>query len=134
MRRFSSGFLLLSLFFLLTYCSDKKSEKSLFEGKWKANWSTSKEAFPEVGNEVALKMEGWVEFDNDEITITAFGYPGCIFSADTITHSQKWVLRSDTLELLNEGDRRGISYLLKEKSDSRIRLVLMGDIFLDLTR
>jgi len=134
MRRFSSGFLLLSLFVLFTFCNDKNSEKSLFQGKWKANWSTSKEAFPEVGNDVALNMEGWVEFDEDEVTITAYGFPGCIFSADTLTHSQKWVLRSDTLELLNEGDMRGISYLLKEKTDSRVQLVLMGDIFLDLTR
>ncbi|WP_416867819.1 MAG: hypothetical protein ACMVP2_11735 [Imperialibacter sp.] len=118
----------------LTFCSEGDKTQKALQGKWKANWTTSKEAFPDVGDDIALTMEGWIEFNADEVTITAYGYPGCIFSADTLKHSQKWALRNDTLELLNEGDKHGIAYLMKEKSDDHIQLVLMGDIFLDLTR
>lgn len=120
--------------FLLSYCSDKDKTGNILEGKWKATWKTTKEAFPEVSSDIALTMEGWVDFNNDKVTITAYGYPGCIFSADTLEHSQKWVLKNDTLELLNEGDIHGISYLLKEKSNDNIELVLMGDIYLSLSR
>lgn len=118
----------------LTFCTEKETTQKALQGKWKADWTTSKEAFPDVSNDVALTMEGWVEFTNDEVTITAYGYPGCIFSTDTLRHSQKWQLKNDTLELLNDGDLRGITYMVKEKADDHIQLVLMGDIFLDLTR
>ncbi len=134
MKRLLFRSALIGSVFLLSYCSDKDKADSMLEGKWKATWKTSKEAFPEVGTDVALTMDGWVDFNNDKVTITAYGYPGCIFSADTLEHSQKWVLKNDTLELLNEGDIHGISYLLKEKSDDNIELVLMGDIYLSLTR
>jgi hypothetical protein len=118
----------------LTFCSEGDNAEKALQGKWKANWKTSKEAFPDVSDDIAMTMEGWVEFIDDEVTITAYGYPGCIFSADTLEHSQKWALRNDTLELLNEGDVHGIAYLMKEKSGNHVQLVLMGDIFLDLTR
>ena len=117
-----------------TFCSEGEQTKKALQGKWKANWTTSKEAFPDVSDEIAMTMEGWIEFNNDEVTITAYGYPGCIFSADTLEHSQKWAMRNDTLELLNEGDAHGIAYLMEERSDDHIQLVLMGDIFLNLTR
>lgn len=118
----------------LTFCAENESREKAMHGKWKADWKTSKEAFPDVDDDVALTMEGWVEFTNDEVTITAYGYPGCIFSSDTLRHSQKWALRNDTLELLNEGDLHGITYLVREATDEHIQLVLMGDIFLNLTR
>ncbi len=115
-------------------CTDNDSSQKHLQGKWKADWKTSKEAFPDVSDDIAMTMEGWIEFDDDEVTITAYGYPGCIFSADTLKHSQKYAMRNDTLELLNDGDLHGIAYLMKEKSKDHIQLVLMGDIFLDLTR
>lgn len=118
----------------LISCTENESTQKALQGKWKADWRTSKEAFPDVSDDVALTMEGWVEFTNDEVTITAYGYPGCIFSTDTLHHSQKWQLKNDTLELLNDGDLRGITYMVKEKAGDHIQLVLMGDIFLDLTR
>lgn len=118
----------------LSNCSEREPSQKHLQGTWKANWTTSRAAFPEVDEEVALTMEGWVEFDDDEITITAYGYPGCIFSADTLRHSQKWVIKKDTLELLNDGDMHGISYIVRQNSADHVQLVLMGDIYLDLTR
>ena len=125
---------LISTAFLMCFCSNGDQPGQILEGKWKATWKTSREAFPEVGEDISFSMEGWVDFESDDVTITAYGYPGCIFSADTLQHSQKWVLKNDTLEMLNEGDVRGISYLLKQKSEDSIELVLMGDIYVSLTR
>jgi len=132
--RFFLRYSIVAVAVVFTSCTRQSDESLPFQGKWKASWKTSKEAFPDVSDDIAMTMEGWVEFDNDEVTITAYGYPGCIFSTDTLEHSQKWTVRHDTLELLNEGDVHGIAYLMKETSDDHIELVLMGDIFLDLTR
>lgn len=115
-------------------CSEGDSNSKVLEGRWKATWQTSYEAFPGVGNEVSLTMDGWIDFNNDQVTVTAYGYPGCIFSSDTLRHSQKWLLKNDTLELINEGDLHGISYYLKHMSKDTVELVLMGDIFLRLSR
>lgn len=126
---------LLSVGLLFTRCSQNNAGEDLI-GKWEANWKTSKNAFPNVKNNVSFTMNGLMEFEpNDQsVTITAYGYPGCIFSSDTLRHSQKWKVKSDTLELLNDGDIHGITYLIKKKSQDKIELVLMGDIMIELSR
>ena len=79
-------------------------------------------------------MDGELIFYPDSVQINAFGFPGCIFSSDTLRHSLKWVISSDTLNLLNEDDVYGMSYTIKSITDETVELQLMDDILLTLSK
>lgn len=132
-----SNFLLL---FLLIGCSanHENSDSKIDEtwiGKWEAEWETAAEAFPDVTGIESFSMNGNVTFSPDgSVEIAAFGYPGCIFSSDTLQHKLNWQVRNDTLSLRSEDDPYGIPYNIIALSGEKVELRLMGDITLTLTR
>ncbi|MEM9324341.1 MAG: hypothetical protein AAGA85_01740 [Bacteroidota bacterium] len=124
-----------ALFFglLLLACSGDSEKDAAFLGNWEAQWRTLPESFPGM-EDMDFTMSGKVKFSSDSVSITAYGYEGCIFSEDTLVHSLDWKVADDTLHLLNEADVYGMSYKVVSKSDQQIELQLMDDIFLTLTK
>jgi len=105
-----------------------------FEGSWHARWFAQPGAFEGVGSDVKLEMYGRFDFLKDSLTIHAYGFPGCLFGADTLVHTQAWEMAGDSLFLLTDQNRRGIFYLIKEKKADNVQLQLMDDIFISLTK
>ncbi|MEQ9301653.1 MAG: hypothetical protein RIF33_23945 [Cyclobacteriaceae bacterium] len=138
MKRFIEGNYIPFMFFLviLVGCSpDKKEEASdLLEGEWIAQWDTDPSSFPEVPDASIYTMNGNFRFQEDEVTVTAFGFPGCIFSTDTLSHTLNWNMSNDTLSLVNDGDIYGMTYRVLEMKDKQVRLQLMDDITVTLLR
>lgn len=124
--------LVITLFFYS--CSSSHFEgESNFIGNWEANWKTLPESFPGM-EDVEFTMSGKVDFTENQVSITAYGYEGCIFSEDTLTHTLNWRLSSDTLHLINDDDVYGMSYKVLSSSSEMIELRLMEDIFLTLKK
>lgn len=119
-------------------CSTSGEEKSAnrpseWHGSWKAEWETPPESYPEV-SDMEFYMNGSFVFTEDSLTVTANGYPECIFNVDTLSHTQSWYISNDTLFLVNEPNTPGMTYRVASKSSDRIRLQLMEDIFVTLTK
>ena len=72
---------------------------------------------------------------NGKITINAYGYKNCIFGADTLIHTLNWEVPSDTvLNLTNDGDKYGIPYAILEMANNKVKLQLVDDVYLFLTK
>ena len=130
---------ILLLFLLLGCTSNRENTNSEIDetwvGKWQAEWKTAAEAFPDVTGIDHFSMNGNLTFSSDgSVEIAAFGFPGCIFSSDTLQHQLTWQVRNDTLSLRSEDDPYGIPYNIIELSGEKVELRLMGDITLTLTR
>lgn len=108
--------------------------KSDLKGEWKVQWVTTPEEGKTVDPSVNYTMNGAMIFEDSKLTINAYGYEGCIFGTDTLSHSLNWKIQSDTLNLVNEGDPFGIPYIIKEASSKKIKLQLVEDVFLFLTK
>lgn len=129
---------LILLILLVSACNSSTDEKaanrpSEWYGSWKAEWETPPESYPEV-EDMEFYMNGDFTFTKDSLTVKANGYPGCIFNVDTLAHTQSWYISSDTLFLVNEPNTPGITYRISSKSDDIIKLQLMNDIFVTLTK
>ncbi|MCP4460765.1 MAG: hypothetical protein GY816_22500 [Cytophagales bacterium] len=109
-------------------------EDDAFQGKWKAKWTTDPAGYGELTNELKFEMDGSFNFDEDELTIAAYGYDGCIFYSDTLMHSQFWKASGDTLELQNSPEEPGIQYKILSQTNNEIKLQLVEDIFITLTK
>lgn len=125
-------------FLMFIACSSPAEEKtanrpSEWYGSWKAEWETPPESYPEV-QDMEFYMTGIFDFTADSLTKTVNGYPGCIFAIDTLSHTQSWYISGDTLFLLNASESAGMTYRIASKSDERIRLQLMEDIFVTLSK
>lgn len=114
--------------------TDKEKATGLLDGQWTAQWDTDPASFPEVADASIYTMNGHFEFNGDQVTVTAYGFPGCIFSTDTLSHTLSWKLSGDTLSLVNEGDIYGMTYQVLSQKDNLVRLQLMEDITVTLTR
>jgi hypothetical protein len=80
-------------------------------------------------------MDGIFEFSEaQKVTVIAFGFPGCIFSTDTLMHTLEWIKQGDTLSLVETGEKYGINYKILQLSDDNMRLQLMDDILITLTK
>ena len=112
---------------------NESKQPSEWHGNWKAEWETPPESYPGV-EDMEFYMDGNFVFTSDSLTVTANGYPDCIFSVDTVSHSQLWYVSNDTLFLVNDPDIPGMTYRVASKSDDRIKLQLMEDIFVTLSR
>lgn len=103
-----------------------------FIGKWNALWIIKNSA---SGNDVYGNMKGHMEFyENGRVGIEARGYPGCVFSSDTIKNELMWRISSDSLYLYNQNDQFQLSYFIQKASDNTIELKLLDDIFVTLHR
>ena len=118
-------------------CSVSKEEKQGVEflmGNWNARWETTPEAFEGLSGDLAFEMSGSFEFTQDSLTIIAQGFSGCVFGEDTLSHTQGWELSGDTLHLITDQNIRGISYQITKKESDRLKLQLMSDIFVYLSK
>lgn len=138
MKRFIEGNYIPFMFFLaiLVGCStgDREEASDVLEGEWIAQWDTDPNSFPEVSDASIYTMNGNFRFQEGEVTVTAFGFPGCIFSTDTLSHTLNWNMSNDTLSLVNEGDIYGMTYRVLEMKDNQVRLQLMDDIVVTLRK
>jgi len=126
-------FLLSGVFLLSCGTSEEPSEVRSLDREWVAEWRTLPESFPGVEN-VDFTMNGKISFSSDSVTIMAYGYEGCIFSEDTLSHTLRWVMKGDSLQLINEDDIQGMTYIVKSMTDEKIDMVMMEDIFLTLSK
>lgn len=123
---------------LLFSCSPSADEKSAnrpseWQGTWNAEWETPPESYPGI-EDMEFYMDGKFVFTQDSLTKTVHGYPGCIFAVDTLSHTQSWYVSNDTLFLINDKESPGMTYKIAEKSDDRIKLQLLEDIFVTLSK
>ncbi len=127
----------ISIFFLtlLISCTSNQTEERPAEwlGNWKAKWETLPESYPTL-EDMEFYMDGNFIFFNDSLIVKANGFDGCIFNSDTLTHTQSWFVSNDTLFLINDPDQPGMIYTVKSKSETKIKLQLMNDIFVTLTK
>lgn len=135
-----SSFIMISLFVVMNACHSSRESNSPTEerliGKWNVQWVTYPEEGEELDASINYTMNGMMNIEkNGKITIHAYGYKGCIFGADTLSHTLNWVVESDTvLNLTNDGDKYGIPYAIKSIQEEKIKLQLVEDVFLFLTK
>jgi hypothetical protein len=112
------------------------SEKEAWQGTWNAKWETDRNApgYESIPAAYSFEMNGTFSFEGDNVTIAAYGFPKCIFQSDTSIHTQSWVRKGDTLELQNQPGEIGLVYQILEQSSDKIRLQLVDDIFITLTK
>ena len=94
---------------------------------------TLPESYPGIEN-MEFSMTGNFIFTPDSLTVKANGYEGCIFNSDTLSHTQSWYVKNDTLFLMTEPDQAGMTYRVKSQTRKIIELQLMDDIFVTLTK
>jgi hypothetical protein len=126
-----------AVIFAVCGCStpQEKSQEELIIGHWKALWETDPGAYPELAETKTFTMDGRLIFKEDgSLTISAYGYPECIFSTDTLTHELNWKIENDTINFISGADPYGIPYSIERIEENEIELKLMEDIFLKLRR
>ena len=117
--------------------SGKKSDETAQEwiGTWKAEWETPPESPSYAGIvDMEFYMDGMFVFTEDSLTVQNNGYPGCIFADDTLKHTQLWRVSEGTLSTFNSLDNPGMTYQIKSIEENRIKLQLMEDIFVTLSK
>lgn len=104
------------------------------KGTWNAEWEmmTSPSA---PGKPESHRMNGFMQFkDNGSVSITIYGYQGCIFSSDTIHNELNYKIEDDSLTIYNGEDQFQLSYLIESFSTDEIQLQLMEDIGVTLRK
>lgn len=125
------------LFFVLVLssCESGKEKKQSLVGNWDVQWVTYPDKETPMDPSINLTMNGKMDIKPDgKITISAFGYENCIFGKDTLVHSLEWEMLGDTLNVKNKGDEFGMPYKILEASDSKVKLQLVEDVYLFLTK
>jgi hypothetical protein len=127
--------LFLLLIVIVASCGSP-SEKDAWQGQWEAKWETDKNGYGYEGlpDDYVFEMTGTFDFSGDQVTITANGFDKCIFQTEVSTHTQSWEIRGDTLELQNQPGEIGLQYRVLERTEDKIRLQLVDDIFITLTK
>ncbi|GAB4240495.1 MAG: hypothetical protein Tsb0034_16970 [Ekhidna sp.] len=116
-----------------TNSSEKVNRPSEWIGNWQAEWETPPEAYPGV-DDMEFYMDGMFAFTDEDLTVTNNGYPGCIFAVDTLKHTQFWKISNDTLITYNDESTPGMTYKITSKEEGRVKLQLMEDIFVTLSK
>lgn len=140
MKKIQLAVLILVAFIITQACDSTKEKtseisKSLI-GDWKVQWITYPDKGAPINDSINYTMNGEMNIKaNGKITINAFGYKNCIFGTDTLIHTLNWDVPSDTvLNLTNDGDKYGIPYTIKELSEDKVKLQLVEDVYLFLTK
>ena len=136
MRRF---FVIISGVVVLIFnqCTNpgRESEISYFDGVWQAEWYLLDEAMHSLVSESDITMNGQVVFKEDQsVEITAYGFEGCVFAADTARNLLSFEYQDSLLNLINKEKEVVFSYQVKEKLPQKLTLLLLDDIQLTLTR
>ena len=129
---------LIALFILaLGACTSGTGEETkrpdLWMGEWDAEWETPPESYPGL-TDMEFYMEGKFIFTEDSLTVINHGFPGCIFAVDTLKHTQSWKISNDTLVSYNDLSTPGMTYKVKSIEENRVKLQLMDDIFVTLSK
>lgn len=120
--------------FLVVLVGCTSSENEGWGGKWQAKWTTDPAGYGELAKDLKFEMDGSFDFKDEKLTISAFGYSGCVFGTDTLEHTILWKISGDTLELQNTEDEPGIQYKILNVTDYEISLQLVEDIFITLSK
>jgi hypothetical protein len=124
------------LIFIFSQCtSEKESQRSYLDGTWEAEWLLVDEDMQQMFSPSEISMNGQVVFDENKMAeITAYGFEGCVFTADTAKNHLSYDFQDSLLNLLNNEKEVVFSYRVKEKLPDQLKLVLMDDILLTLRR
>jgi hypothetical protein len=128
--------LLMVVLFLLS-CSSLSEKEEILIGNWEAKWVSGENWSKQLPmeRELYLEMNGKMVFEkNHELTITGYGYPGCIFSADTIENTLKWELDSNVINLYNQADSFIMAYQIQEINGDMLKFLFLEDIEITLTK
>lgn len=108
-----------------------QNQDKQWEGHWEALWQIKNAAYADSDD----IMRGYMEFkSNGQMKITAYGYPGCLFSNDTIYNELSWKAIGDSLVLYSDQDKFNLIYTIRKASSDEVLLQLMDDIFVTLKR
>ena len=129
------------LFIFILSCTSipEKPRPEDWQGAWNALWETPPESYPGI-EDVEFTMTGKFTFLEDSLTVQANGYDGCIFHSDTLTHTQSWYVVKSTankdslLVSFNEPDQVGLTYKINSKTEDKIVLQMLDDIFITLSK
>jgi hypothetical protein len=103
---------------------------SQLEGKWEAIWKLHNGSMTSGQDSI---MRGHMNFKNNgEVEVVAYGYPGCLFSNDTIQNALQWKVQRDSLIFYNPQDHFSLIYIVHETSSGEFQLKLMDDILITL--
>lgn len=106
-----------------------QNQQEQFKGRWEALWQIKNTT---RSNDI---MQGYMDFKaNGQMEITAYGYPGCLFSNDTIYNELRWQVLGDSLILYSNQDRFNLTYIVQKVSPNEVLLQLMDDIYITLKR
>ena len=104
-------------------------------GQWQATWNADPKAYPNTPEGAVFTMQGTFTFTNEgTVHIEGYGKPGCVFYADTMRHSAQWQLQGDSLHIKTANDPYGIYYTITEKSSNSLKMSLIEDITITLTK
>lgn len=140
MKKFQLTSLIIIAVLALYSCNSPKENVTQISktlvGDWKVQWVTYPDKKGAINDSINYTMNGEMNIkENGKITINAYGYKNCIFGTDTLIHTLNWAVQSDTvLNLTNDGDKYGIPYTLREVSDNKVKLQLVEDVYLFLTK
>lgn len=128
-------------FFFLTIicvssCASLSENERVLVGDWEVQWITSPVEGLNTSQGLNYTMNGeMIIKDNGKITIKAYGYANCIFQRDSTENTLDWRVSNDTLFLKNADDEfEGMPYVIKETGENNIKLQLVEDIYLFLSR
>lgn len=100
------------------------------EGKWEATWKIQNGS---MLTDHESSMRGHMNFKNNgKVEVVAYGYPGCLFSNDTIQNELQWNVQRDSLIFYSPQDNFSLIYIVEEAATGEIQLRLMDDIFITL--
>lgn len=125
---------------LLSACDASKEKTAKISdalvGDWKVQWITYPDKNAPVNDSINYTMNGQMNIkENGKITINAYGYKNCIFGTDTLIHTLNWEIPSDSiLNLSNDGDKYGIPYIIRDLAENKVKLQLVEDVYLFLTK
>lgn len=108
--------------------------KNSLSGKWKARWELNNPDLSEIFSPEQMIMDGEVIFEHNHARIRVFGFEGCAFTSDTSENILSFEKNDSILNLMNSDKQVIFSYVIKEEKNNYLRLLLMDDISLTLTK
>ena len=133
MNKISVIFLFAVLFF--TGCSGEDEQiMDPILGSWDARWELINPDLNQVYRQDQRIMNGQVFFDLNQARICAYGFEGCAFKTDTAENILYFRKENGLLNLINAGEHVIFSYRIAEENNNQLKLLLMDDISLTLTR
>ncbi|MTI30451.1 hypothetical protein [Xanthovirga aplysinae] len=125
----------LSLILQMFSCATTKNKEELIVGEWNAEWKTTPADSTDERNELQYNMNGKIVFQsNGLVEVVGYGFPGCVFSNDTLMNKLHWSLGPGTISMHNLKDQFDMKYNIRRLNHAELELSLMNDITLRLTR